>query len=181
MRLKEGLLLYHGTTKEFGEFDIKRARDYKDFGKGFYLTSVFEQAVKWAQKRYSKSAYVYCYRVGKIEPDQYKILELLEYNKQWLDFIVKNRMNGGTSEYDIVYDKMADNQYENLSEYIAKYYNNEMEASEVLDLIKFKNICRDQYCFCTEKAIHLLHREKAIMMFKDEKEKWSIETEGLHG
>ena len=155
--------LYHGSNADIKCINLSKGLRYKDFGKGFYLTSVFEQAVKWAQKRYSKSAYVYCYRVGKVKPDQYKILELLEYNKQWLDFIVNNRMNGGTSEYDIVYDKMADNQYENLSEYIRKYYDNERLDLIIFLVSELRNISRVE----AERLIMSTDTGKAIKL-KDE-------------
>ena len=36
--------LYHGTNREFLNIDLSLSRPYKDFGKGFYLTSLRRQA-----------------------------------------------------------------------------------------------------------------------------------------
>ena len=31
------MILYHGTNVDFDEIEIKKTRNYKDFGQGFYL------------------------------------------------------------------------------------------------------------------------------------------------
>ena len=40
--------LYHGSTTVVRHPNIKRGRKKTDFGKGFYTTTNFEQAAKWA-------------------------------------------------------------------------------------------------------------------------------------
>ena len=39
--------LYHGTKVYFDEPDLKKAKNRKDFGKGFYLTTNYDQAMRW--------------------------------------------------------------------------------------------------------------------------------------
>ena len=40
MKINNGLKqLYHGTDCYFESFDFRYAKSFKDFGKGFYLTS----------------------------------------------------------------------------------------------------------------------------------------------
>ncbi len=46
MKLASIKRLYHGTDREFNTFDFKYARGFKDFGKGFYLTSNIGQEGK---------------------------------------------------------------------------------------------------------------------------------------
>ena len=89
------------------------AKSFKDFGKGFYLTTNLAQAQRWAQKKAAQKsrAYIYSYEVEPVSEGDWKILELLQYNQQWLDFIANSRIYGYESDYDIIYDKMADNQY----------------------------------------------------------------------
>lgn len=41
--------LYHSSNLSVKQPDTVHSRDYLDFGKGFYLTSIYEQAVKYAQ------------------------------------------------------------------------------------------------------------------------------------
>jgi hypothetical protein len=35
--MSDTLALYHGTTHDFAEIDVRRGKPYKDFGQGFYL------------------------------------------------------------------------------------------------------------------------------------------------
>ena len=38
------MFLYHGTNIRFDNIDLSRSKDKRDFGKGFYTTTIFEQA-----------------------------------------------------------------------------------------------------------------------------------------
>ena len=51
------MILYHGSYVEVSNPDLSYSRENLDFGKGFYTTTDFEQAKKWAQnkKRIEKS------------------------------------------------------------------------------------------------------------------------------
>ena len=42
--LKDGMLLYHGSYTIVREISLEKSGKAKDFGKGFYLTSSFNQA-----------------------------------------------------------------------------------------------------------------------------------------
>ena len=42
--------LYHGTIYDIMEIDITRGKGYKDFGKGFYATSVKSHAENIARR-----------------------------------------------------------------------------------------------------------------------------------
>lgn len=44
------MILYHGSNIEIDKIDLKQCRPYKDFGKGFYCTTIFEQAVAMARR-----------------------------------------------------------------------------------------------------------------------------------
>ena len=45
------MILYHGTNVDFSEVDFAKSNKNKDFGCGFYLTDIFEQAQHWAIKK----------------------------------------------------------------------------------------------------------------------------------
>lgn len=45
------MILYHGTNTEFNEIDVRKSNPYKDFGQGFYLTDIEEQARNLANKK----------------------------------------------------------------------------------------------------------------------------------
>ena len=42
--------LYHGSNTEFAEINLEKCRPYKDFGRGFYLTTIEEQAILMAKR-----------------------------------------------------------------------------------------------------------------------------------
>lgn len=41
--------LYHGTNKDFDKIDLLKSKPNKDFGRGFYLSANYEQALTMAQ------------------------------------------------------------------------------------------------------------------------------------
>ena len=161
----------HVTT-----FDFEKAGKAKDFGRGFYLTSNIVQAQEWAQKkgRKNKIAYIYTYQLNCVEPEKWKILELLEYDKKWLEYITKNRMEAHEDDYDIVYDRMADKRYPDLTNAIEAFYFGEKEATEVVQMIRWKKEA-DQYCFKNERALSLLEREEVWIQKMDDNGRWTQE------
>ena len=42
------LTLYHGSNYNFDIIDPSKSKDKRDFGKGFYMTTLREQAEDWA-------------------------------------------------------------------------------------------------------------------------------------
>ena len=176
MRLEEIEHLYHGTNNLFAEFDFSKAKPFKDFGKGFYLTTNLAQAQKWAQRKAENQnkAYLYQYQIDKVEKNKWKILELLSYNKEWVDFISRCRIYGEETEYDIIYDRMADNHVNDISETLQRYVENKVSADMVVEKIKWsdkKGV--DQFCFKTKKAMQLLVNRKVFVFEKDdEQNRW---------
>ena len=41
--------LYHGTNQTFDSIDLKKSKPNKDFGRGFYLSAEYEQAINMAK------------------------------------------------------------------------------------------------------------------------------------
>ena len=42
--------LYHGSNTEIHEIDLRQCKPYKDFGRGFYCTTIFAQAAAMAKR-----------------------------------------------------------------------------------------------------------------------------------
>ena len=42
------LILYHGSNSNFDVIDLLKSKDKRDFGRGFYTTTLREQAEDWA-------------------------------------------------------------------------------------------------------------------------------------
>ena len=48
------LILYHGSNHQFDEVDLSKSKDFRDFGRGFYTTTLREQAEDWAQALFDR-------------------------------------------------------------------------------------------------------------------------------
>lgn len=43
------MILYHGSNCNFDKIDLSKSKDKRDFGKGFYTTTLKNQAEEWAE------------------------------------------------------------------------------------------------------------------------------------
>lgn len=180
MKINQIEKLYHGTNINFDTFDFKKAKGFKDFGKGYYLTSNLSQAQRWAQKKahIGNKAYIYGYSVEHIDVSEWKILELLEYDEKWVEFISRCRIEGMEPDYDIVYDRMADSQFDSLSEELQAYMEQKATADKVIEKIKWKKEYEaDQYCFKNKNSLELLKDREVYVLEKDESGIWRMERE----
>ncbi len=63
------MILYHGSFIEIAKPDLVHSRSNVDFGRGFYVTPLYEQAAKWCSKfkrlRYEKPNLQICFRTEK--------------------------------------------------------------------------------------------------------------------
>ena len=115
--------LYHGTIYQFDKIDVKKGRNNKDFGQGFYMATSKSQAIGMMHKKYreilnrienkneKKNFSEHLYEI-KIDYDVAVSLRLKYFEKadmEWLDFILKCREQGGTPhDYDLVIGPTAD-------------------------------------------------------------------------
>ena len=84
------MILYHGSFLEIAKPDLAYSRLNVDFGRGFYVTPLYEQAAKWCGKfkRRGKDGIVSRYKYDKSREDELKILKFDSYSEEWLDFIL---------------------------------------------------------------------------------------------
>lgn len=63
--MHEKIIVYHGTSFQFQQIDLNKSKDNRDFGKGFYTTTIQSQAESWAKnialRNNSEHAFVYVY------------------------------------------------------------------------------------------------------------------------
>ncbi len=105
--------IYHAATERIETPDCRRGRQNLDFGQGFYLTDIYDQALVWATRKSNErglSPVINVYRLDKsamLNEARFRIFE--NYNVEWLDFIVACRT--GTEiwkEYDYIEGGVAD-------------------------------------------------------------------------
>lgn len=82
--------LFHSSNVSVEHPDTEHSRLYLDFGRGFYLTSLHEQAVRYAQrfKRRGQSAWLNTYEFICDEA-HWSIKRFESYDKEWLDFVAQ--------------------------------------------------------------------------------------------
>ena len=149
--------LYHGSNVEIEYVDLARGRRGKDFGKGFYVTTSYEQAEAWVKRRMSEKrtsqGYVCVYELDEVALQDLKTLIFEQPTEEWVDFVMKNRTQKGyIHEYDIVYGPVAnDRVYAAFALYEGGLIN---KQALIAELKAYKLV--DQYLFHTERALQTL-------------------------
>jgi len=87
--------LFHGATAVIEKPNCSAGRENLDFGRGFYLTGMSEQAARWAMRISADRneppvINVYSLDLEKVKA-HYNCLVFSEYNNEWLEFIVSSR------------------------------------------------------------------------------------------
>jgi len=88
------MIVYHGSYCKVDYQNISFSREALDFGKGFYTTSIKQQAISWTDrfKRKGKDGYLNIYNLQIEETkERYKVKIFESYNIEWLDFILQCR------------------------------------------------------------------------------------------
>ena len=162
--------LYHGSNIVIDNINLAMCRPYKDFGRGFYLTDIEEQAKKMAirvAKIYGKKPIVNVYEIA----DNFKDLDNLkiknfgiETTEEWAKFVMNNRSRFFTdtkntlcnkdNKYDIVIGPVAD---DNMALLFRQYENEIIDFQTLLRGMIYKKTF-SQYSFHTENSVKLLRK-----------------------
>lgn len=101
------IIVYHGGTDIVKNPICKFGRKNLDFGQGFYVTDLREQAMTWANnmaRSRNKPALLNRYKLDRDAILKQAICRVFKaYDKEWLEFIVANRSGQDIAkEYDYV-------------------------------------------------------------------------------
>lgn len=139
------MILYHGSKKIVKTPEIRIEKYNKDFYFGFYCTSIFAQAERWATRDMDKG-YVNCY--DYTSNDNLNIKVFPEMTEEWLDFIANCR-TGRSHQYDIVEGPMAN---DTIFNYVQNFVDGKISREAFWALAKFKKPTH-QISFHTKKAL----------------------------
>ena len=143
--------LYHSSNVIVEFPDTLHSRNYQAFGCGLYLTSLYEQAVRYAQrfKRREQQAWLNTYEFYIDDDSQWKIMKFDSYDEQWLDFVAQCRDGKDVGDYDMVIGGIANDR---VILTLDRYFAHEISQEEALGLLRFEkpNI---QYCIRTERML----------------------------
>lgn len=141
------MTVYHGGYMAVKQPEIRKGRNIKDFGTGFYCTVIKEQAQRWARRYDTKVVSIYEVRLRPT----LKIKEFKDMTNEWLNFIIACR-SGIPHDFDIVIGAMADDQIYN---YISDYMEGTITSEQFWVMAKFKYPTH-QINFCTQEALKCL-------------------------
>ena len=150
--------LYHGSNTKIEKIDLSKCRPYKDFGQGFYLTEIKEQAEKMA----SRTAHIYEGEpvVTEFEFDESALTKLSVKqfdgpNEEWALFVLANRSKESqqpTHSYDIVIGPVAD---DDIAQLFRNFNDGYINLAMLVEGLKYKKVS-SQYFFHTEAATKYL-------------------------
>ena len=162
--------LYHGSNIAIDNINLAMCRPYKDFGQGFYLTDIEEQAEKMAirvARIYGEKPIVLIYEIE----DNFKDLKNLKIKdfgiqttEEWARFVMNNRSRAFTdmknvlcnkdNKYDIVIGPVAD---DNMALLFRQYENEIIDFETLVKGMIYKETS-SQYSFHTENSVKLLRK-----------------------
>jgi len=156
------MILYHGSNMEVSNIDLSKCTKYKDFGQGFYLTSINSQACEWAEKVARR------FNAGKPTLNIYdfdddisdlKSLVFTEPDEKWATFIINNRNRGFANhgdalsnhdnKYDFIHGLVAN---DDISTVLEAFLLGILPISEISKALTYKQL-NDQYSFHTPKSV----------------------------
>lgn len=157
------MIVYHGSNQIVQKPDVEHSFRALDFGKGFYVTSVKEQAIRWAKRKallFPETAILNTYQMS----DDFSGLKFLDFGENLQDWIkfVCNCRDGGTEflQYDIIKGKVADDK---VFRVVDMFHSGVWDIDRAIKEIKAYPTF-DQLCFVTQNAI-----EKVLVFQSSEK------------
>ena len=148
------MILYHGGAVAVPDPDLAHSRRAVDFGPGFYVTPVLDQAIRWGEKRKRRfgQAVVSRYEFEESSAATLKVLRFATYSEDWLDFIVSCRNLADESDWDIVSGGVADDK---VFDTLEAYFDGFATKGQTIDKLRMEtpNL---QLCFRTQAALRTL-------------------------
>ncbi len=157
------ITLYHGSNVDIDRIDLSKSSPDKDFGRGFYLTDIEEQAVQMSKRRTrivgsgTPTVSAYSFDETLLNASELRVKTFEAPCEEWALFIMANRessVTGFRHDYDIVIGPVAD---DGVVFQLERFINKMITMETLVEELTFKCLNR-QYFFGTELAISKLHK-----------------------
>lgn len=170
MSVKHSIILYHGSYMPIHDVDLSKCKPWKDFGRGFYLTENYKQALDFAKKKCNEinkkdGKYIPCVTKFEFIPDDKLLIhEFEDANKSWLETVLGYRTKGDKynssfGKTDVIVGKIADDGTKVVLTAALNGLFGPLSDRKTLDSI-VKQLEPDnlerQYCFKTQKSLKYL-------------------------
>lgn len=137
------MILYHGSYTSVNTPLTRVGRRDLDFGPGFYVTSLREQAERWARRvcviRAVDTPTLSTYEFDEtLLPADVRRLRLEHYDQEWLDFIVSSRRGEEPWKgYDIIEGGVANDQ---VIDTVEDFYAGRITAEQAIGQLRFAKL-----------------------------------------
>lgn len=154
--------LFHGSNMKVEIVDFARCKPYKDFGCGFYLTEIREQASLMAKRTaaiYGGEAIVTVFGFDEMEAFQDSALSIKRFDQpceEWALFVMNNRnrmQSHPVHTYDIVIGPVAD---DTIATLFRNFDDGIIDLPTLVNGLKYKKVS-SQYFFHSQKTLAYLH------------------------
>jgi len=156
------MIVYHGSSEVVRQPDILHSYRALDFGKGFYVTTVQEQAERWARRKASMvggRAIVNQYQMDD-DMTELQVKRFPDDLSDWIEFVCDCRDGKlGYQDYDLIIGKVAnDKVFRVVDMYHSGIWDKERAIMEIRAYPNY-----DQLAFITQIAIDKLLRFKGYL------------------
>ena len=157
------LELYHGSNVDIDKIDLSKGHINKDFGKGFYLTTLPQQAMEMAKRKARQFldakpiVTTFLFDENELTSGELNVKVFLTVSEEWAMFILQNRKASRTGfhhDYDIVVGPVAD---DSVVQQLDLFEMGLITLSQLVEALRYRNI-NNQYFFGTERAVAKLIR-----------------------
>ncbi len=152
--------LYHGSNTIIEQIDLSRCKPYKDFGQGFYLTAIKEQAEQMARRTsaiYGGEPVVTEFEFDETALNVLSVKTFEEPSEEWALFVMANRSRNHlqpTHGFDIVIGPVAD---DTIATLFRNFDDGIIDLPMLVNGLKYKKVS-SQYLFHSVEAIKYLCR-----------------------
>jgi len=152
--------VYHGSDVRIDEIDLSKSGNFKDFGRGFYVTNIFRHAqsraadiaqINGALPVITEFEYLEEYPITM----GMKMKKFETISEEWVEFIAMNRNRRITHpahSFDIVEGAIADDW---VTMQIDRYIKGKISTKTLIEKIKFRELTH-QICFCSTESLFAL-------------------------
>ena len=129
--------LYHGSYVAVERPDVLHSRRNVDFGPGFYLTPLIDQAKSWCDKQFRRrgQAVLSIYELDDEVWKDAKTLVFEDYSADWLSFVVSCRKMRDTTDYDVVMGGVANDRVFNTVEL---FFDGLIDFETAIDRLRYE-------------------------------------------
>lgn len=148
--------LYHGSNMVIDQIDLSKCKPYKDFGQGFYLTEIKEQAEQMARRTsaiYGGEAVVTEFEFDETALKILSVKTFEEPSEEWALFVMANRSRKNmqpTHSFDIVIGPVAD---DTIATLFRNFDDGIIDLQMLVNGLKYKKF-HHNICFNRQKPLN---------------------------